>query len=256
SEHVGITCSVCHDPHAKNNSAQLRFPIDVPDESLNLCMKCHNRRSTPEVESASLRGPHAPEGPLLLGTAGWWPPGFEPEIDRIVATHGTTGNPRLCASCHVASFSVTNPETGSFVFNATGHLFKAAPCLDETGKPLPEDDCPIEERTFESCATSGCHGTEESAQSAFLTANNRMENLVEEVDRLLTLVPPGEFSTTDGRFTVADGAWFNARLAEKKGSPTHNPFLTEQLLVASIDAMEAAYGVTAAPSVSRERMFK
>jgi len=256
ADHVGITCAVCHDPHAKENEAQLRFPINVPDEDLNLCMKCHNRRSNPEVGSAAVRGPHAPEGPLLLGTAGWWPPGFEPEVDRIVATHGTTGNPSLCATCHVASFEVTDPATGDFVFKATGHLFKAVPCLDENGVPLPEDECDVEERTFESCSTSGCHGTPESARSAFLTANSRIENLVEEVDRLLTLVPTGEFNLTDSRFTVADGAWFNARLGEKKGSPTHNPFLTEQLLVASIDAIEAAYNVTAAPSISRERMFK
>jgi len=256
SEHVGIVCTVCHDPHARNNTAQLRFPIDVPDESLNLCMKCHNRRSTPEVAAASLRGPHAPEGPLLLGTAGWWPPGFEPEIDRIVATHGTTGNPRLCASCHVSSFDVTDPETGGFVFSATGHLFKAIPCLDEQGKPLPAEECDVAERTFDSCAQSGCHGTPEAARSAFLTANDRMENLVDEVRRLLTLVPSGEFNLTDGRFTVADGAWFNAELASHKGSPTHNPFLTEQLLVASIDALEAEYGVSAAPGISRDRMFR
>ena len=256
ADHVGIVCVVCHDPHERNNPAQLRFPIDVPDENVNLCMKCHNRRSTPEVTAAALRGPHAPEGPLLLGTAGWWPPGFEPEIDRIVATHGTTGNPRLCATCHVAEYDVTDDETGDFVFHATGHLFKAAPCVDEQGLPLSEECDDIDMRTFEGCAISGCHGTAESAKSAFVTANDRMANLVEEVRRLLTLVPSSEFNLTDGVFTVADGAWFNAELADHKGSPTHNPFLTEQLLVASIEALEAEYGVSASPSIQRERMFR
>jgi predicted CXXCH cytochrome family protein len=256
AQHVGITCAVCHDPHSRTNPAQLRFPIDVPDENVNLCMKCHNRRSNPEVTAQAIRGPHAPEGPLLLGEAGWWPPGFEPEVDRIVATHGTTGNPRLCASCHVSSFEVTDPVSGDHVFSATGHLFKAVPCLDENGVPLPEEDCPVTERTFESCAQSGCHGTPEAARSAFLTANGRIEDLVDEVTRLLTLVPPAEFNLNDGIFTVADGAWFNAELAAKLGSPTHNPFLTEQLLVASINALEDTYGVSASSGVSLERMYR
>ncbi len=256
AQHVGITCAVCHDPHSKTNDAQLRFPIDVPDENVNLCMKCHNRRSNPEVTAQRIRGPHAPEGPLLLGEAGWWPPGFEPEVDRIVATHGTSGNPKLCASCHVSQFTVTDPATGNFVFNATGHLFKAVPCLDENGVPLPDEECEILQRSFQSCVQSGCHGTQASARSAFLTANQRMTTLATEIDRLLTLVPPGEFNLTDGTFTVADGAWFNADLARKKGSPTHNPFLTEQLLVASINALKSTYGISASSSVSLERMFR
>ena len=66
----------------------------------------------------------------------------------------------------------------------------------------------------------------------------------------------GEFNLTDGRFTVADGAWFNAELAAKKGSPTHNPFLTEQLLVASIRALEETYGLQASAKVSLTRMFQ
>ncbi len=39
---------------------------------------------------------------MLLGQAGWWPPGIEVDGD-IVATHGTERNPRLCATCHVNS---------------------------------------------------------------------------------------------------------------------------------------------------------
>ena len=46
---LGITCSVCHDPHDAINDHQLRFPIDVPDINQNLCMKCHQRRAIPDL---------------------------------------------------------------------------------------------------------------------------------------------------------------------------------------------------------------
>ena len=68
-----ITCGVCHDPHGSPNSAQLRFPIDSPTPETNLCMKCHHKRSEPDPNSS--RGPHSPQGPLLIGEdAGWFPP--------------------------------------------------------------------------------------------------------------------------------------------------------------------------------------
>ena len=259
ADHSGITCSVCHNPHGSPFEAQLRYSISVPDEQQNLCMKCHNRRSQPDVEAASLRGPHAPEGPLLLGTAGWWPPGFEPEIDRIVSTHGTGANPSLCASCHVNSYAITDEVTGDFVFNATGHLFEAIPCLDASGVPT-SGDCELEVRDFSGCTNAGCHGTEESARSAYITAKGRIAELVEEVDCLieqLELVDPDEFNTSDGVFTLADGAWFNARLGEFPGSPIHNPFMTEQLLTASIAAFEDEYGISCPSSkVSLTRILQ
>jgi hypothetical protein len=58
----------------------------------------------------------------------------------------------------------------------------------------------------------------------------------------------GEIDATDPTFTVAEGAWFNWNLANFGGnsvsSSTHNPFLTEALLVATIQAMTDQYGVT------------
>jgi predicted CXXCH cytochrome family protein len=256
AEHSGITCAVCHDPHGSPFDAQLRFPINVPDVEQNLCMKCHHRRATPEIDAASLRGPHSPEGPLLLGEAGWWPPEFQPRVDQIVATHGTTGNPKLCAGCHVALFEVRDEETDAFVFNATGHLFEPIPCLDDRRVPMAGSECDVQERSFKSCAQAGCHGTETSARSAYLTAKQRIDELVAEVDRLIALTPPGAFDRNDGVFTVADGAWFNARLGELPGTSTHNPFLSEQLLRASIRALEQEYHIPASPHVSLDLMFK
>ena len=249
-EHLGITCAVCHDPHGSGNPAQLRFPVDNSSVETNLCMKCHHKRAAPEVDASTLRGPHSPEGPLLLGEgAGWFPPGFEPEIDRIVASHGTTGNPNSCATCHVNSFTVADEETGDFVFSATGHLFLAIPCVDAEGIPTTSQNCTVNEREFGGCATSGCHADVSAARSAFTVAGNRIDNLVQTIDSLLALPgPAAERDGSDGIFTVADGAWFNARLGELPGSPTHNPFLIEALLTASVSALTTEYSLAPMPA--------
>ncbi|NIQ60187.1 MAG: hypothetical protein GWN71_44790, partial [Gammaproteobacteria bacterium] len=57
----------------------------------------------------------------------------------------------------MSRLEVTDPETGGFVFNATGHLFEAIPCLDEEGIPTPGGDCEFSARTFDACLGSGCH---------------------------------------------------------------------------------------------------
>ena len=256
-QHEGIVCAVCHDPHGGQNGlepgsgeggpgslvGQLRFPIDVPSQDQNLCVKCHHKRAEPETESATIRGPHSPEGPLLLGEgAGWFPPNFQPEIDRILSTHGSSANPKLCATCHVRAFTVTD-NTGTEV-RSVGHRFEATPCVDANGVPTGEEECPIAQQSFASCATSGCHGTEETARSAYLTAQADIGDLIGQIDVLLARpeVAPDNVQN-DGRFTIADGVWFNNQLAKMTGSIVHNPFLMEQLLIASIDALRDEYNI-------------
>ena len=252
-DHEGITCAVCHDPHGSaGNEGQLRFPIDIPSEDQNLCVKCHHKRAEPETEAALVRGPHSPEGPLLLGEgAGWFPPGFEPQVTEILGTHGTTANPRLCATCHVVNYEVTDEETGDFQVRVVGHRFEAIQCVDGTGAPLPGGtDCEVTQRDFTNgCTTSGCHGSAEAARSAYTTAKTRIEGLVSDVQALLAQVPAGQLNAGDGIFTVADGANFNAQLAALPGSPIHNPFLIEQLLLASAAALEETYGLGGAPAI-------
>ncbi len=244
---IGITCAVCHDPHDATNDHQLRWPVDSRDVNVNLCMKCHQRRAVPDASSS--RGPHSPQGPLLLGeNVGWIPPNFAYNDQLIRSTHGSEANERLCATCHVNSFTVTDPTSGDVVFSATGHLFKPIPCIDAQGIPTGDDSCGMNttERTFASCTTSGCHGSADAALSAMLISQARIAALVTVLDGLLDLVKqvsPTAFDTSDGVLSVAEGANFNAGLGDIKSSAIHNPFLTEALLTASIDAVQNEYGV-------------
>jgi predicted CXXCH cytochrome family protein len=252
-DHLSITCGICHDPHGSDLNAQLRFPIDTPNEEANLCMKCHNRRGTPDPGGSS--GPHAPEAAVVIGYGGWWPPSLEFPGDTIFATHGSEANPRICAGCHVNAFTVTDPETGGFVFNATGHTFESTPCLNEQGVPVP-GDCDAEEQSYGACTASGCHTTEDRARELKARADTRTGELAVELAALLDQVPDEEFDPNDGRYTIAEGAKFNLDLrVEYPGSTTHNPFLMEALLLASIKDVEEEYELSASTSMMLHRIL-
>ena len=249
---IGITCAVCHDPHSNENAGQLRYSVGTPDIEQNLCMKCHQRRAIPDLGTGgtSTSGPHSPQGPLLLGeigTVGWTPPNFAYNVDRIRGTHGSDRNARLCATCHVNSYQATDPDTGAQQFTVTGHRFLPIPCVDANNIPTTAQTCgkTVAERNFASCTSSGCHGDETAALSALTLAQARIANRVTQLNSLLALVPPTQFSSTDTVFTVAEGAKFNAQLGEITSSAVHNPFLTEALLLSSIDAVKARYGLPA-----------
>jgi predicted CXXCH cytochrome family protein len=254
-DHLAITCAVCHDPHDGTNIGQLRRPVVTTSVERNLCASCHNRRTVPDPNSSHGLEPHAPETALLLGDAGWFPPGANINQGQIVATHGSDANNALCATCHVNRFEVTDAATGEFVFQATGHLFTSIPCLDEDGKPTP-GDCVVSAaaRSFDACATSGCHVSPEGAAASLVSKAADIQGWADELFGLLEQVDPngedagGEIDPADPTFTVAEGALFNYHLAEfgddVLGSTTHNPFLIEALLVGSINAVQNEYGVS------------
>lgn len=266
------TCAVCHNPHGSSNSKQLRFPINSPDPDQNLCIKCHLRRGDPGGTSTS---PHAPQGAMLLGTAGYRPAGFTYAEGRIFGSHATDANPRLCAGCHVTKLTVTDASTNT-TFNSTGHLFRPVPCLDANGLPTGNKNCDYTTtaRSWKSCTGSGCHATEAVAVNAFNTVRARMKLLTEQLwkdtngNGSLQAAPtdagmlptvrqtrPAEWSSTDNRYTPAEGGEFNARLCGEYGQSTadnskgvHNPFLCEALLIATINELRAAYGLPAPPA--------
>jgi predicted CXXCH cytochrome family protein len=247
TELLTTTCGVCHDPHSAENSGQLRFPIDIADVDRNLCMMCHHKRGGPDLTQTQYRGPHSPEGPLLVGEAGWFPPGFTFSPGVIVGTHGSERNPRLCAGCHVNNYEVRDALTNAFTFRATGHSFQAIPCVDATGKPTGERNCDLMQRSFRSCTT--CHGSEAAARSALVTARARLDFLANTITPLIARVPASEMVHVANRpFTTGQGARFNRDLARMKGSETHNPFLVESLLLATIRQLEIDYGIR--PAIS------
>lgn len=251
-----ITCAVCHDPHGPPPAAsgttttthQLRYSVSSSDEQQNLCMRCHNRRGNPDPTTA-LSGPHAPQTALMHGSAGWWPPSLNFPQGTFIATHGSTANARQCATCHVQSFQVTDKATGKFVFQATGHLFLAIPCPNAQGVPSTDTTCAVQQRIFTACTGSGCHGSTGAAQSAFQTATLRIQTLNTTLKNMLAKVPKTEFSNTDSRYTTAEGAQFNSKMADMSGSVVHNPFLLEALLTSSITQVQKDYGIAPSGSV-------
>jgi predicted CXXCH cytochrome family protein len=276
---LGITCAVCHDPHGNDNPGDLRFPLNDPTLEGNLCMKCHSRRFDP-ITTSNSSGPHGPQGPVLLGTAGWWPTGAD--TFPQATTHGNpTANPNLCAGCHVQAFAVTDPVNNSLVLQSTGHLFRPVPCLDPaTGVPLPGEDnsCAYNtvERNWSACTKSGCHIDATAAAAALNASRAVIKTLVDQLwvdvdgDRVvdsatdggyLSLVPKAAFTVNDNFLSVAEGALFNAQLWGEglTGHPdnsrgTHNPFLAQRQLAATIAAVKSTYGLPAPPAAVQRLM--
>ena len=248
---VGITCSVCHDPHGNGNPAQLRKLANAREASSNLCFQCHNRGARPSG-GTSRNYPHAAQGPTIFGEIGWLPPGFTTDV--IAGTHSSEANQGLCATCHLANFTVTDKATGAFTMSTTGHLFKALPCLDPTtGVPSGDESCQMSERSFKGCVASGCHGSEASARSATIAVESRLTTLSIELKRLVDLAKikvPGDWKN-DTVVTPLEGADFNANIFGLEGSGlhgdfsrgVHNPFLIEALLNASITYIKQYYQI-------------
>jgi|GEM_PF-319137 len=166
-------CVVCHDPHGTARGAnglplpgQLRAPLNSADLTVNLCTHCHNRRSEENDTSAS---PHGAQGPVLFGTAGYFPPGTTYDQTAILATHGSAANPRLCAGCHVNVLNGKDPQGNTVTFS--GHSFHPLPCMTSKVDSLVDttftNDCAYDEpsRSYLACTASGCHGSEAVAVS-------------------------------------------------------------------------------------------
>lgn len=276
---VPTTCAVCHDPHGSPNEGQLRFSISNPDPELNLCMRCHIRRTEPAGGSHGTT-PHAPQGAVLLGTAGYRPAGFAYDTSRIFTSHASERNPRLCAGCHVNAYQHTDPLTGEQIFS-TGHLFRPIPCLDGSGRPVADNSCAYTTtaRSFAACSNSGCHASGDAAASALVTLRDRLKSLSDvlwaDVNGNETIDPgvdtgylptimgaqPEEFAG-DSIITSAEGAEFNARLVGEglydngdKSLGVHNPFLAEALLRASIKDMQTNYPTLPPPPAAARRIL-
>ncbi|MEK6609837.1 MAG: hypothetical protein AABZ35_02830, partial [Gemmatimonadota bacterium] len=150
-------------------------------------------------------------------------------------------------------------------------------------------DCLDTERRFTTCATSGCHGTENAARSARQILTGRLQTYQDvlwkdkdndgALDALPTdsgllaqvkLTSPCDFSfaTTAPTgacagnpigstiITVGEGAWFNADMIRRAdgSNGVHNPFYAEALLLGSTQALRARYTyLPPAPPAERAR---
>jgi predicted CXXCH cytochrome family protein len=265
-----IVCAVCHDPHGSPNEHQLRFPINTSSIETHLCAQCHNRSPAPRGTSTHGLHPMAPEAPLLIGTAGYFPPNLDlSQADSIHGTHGSTANPTLCTTCHVHAFSTEFKDTGES-FSAVGHTFNALPCL-ENGVPSGNLDCAITTtaRSFDACTQSGCHGDAAATRSVLITRLALVKARSDTLLAMLTRIDPnldeegGPIDPADSVLSAADGAYFNWALANwlqeandregyypggytnqyvgLLGSTVHNPFLITALLDGSIDEVASTY---------------
>ena len=189
-----IGCVTCHNPHGSPNEAQLRAPLQSPTRD-QLCVTCHSRSGTPPWSVASgtgsSRGPHGAQGLLVLGeNAGWIPPGFAYDTSQMASSHGTSANPRLCATCHVVRQTITDNLTGAFQFQSVGHTFDAILCKNTSGIPTPCDDVPdttaagASGHDFTACSSSNCHiGGPGVAANAYRTLKGELNNYLDQIWR-------------------------------------------------------------------------
>ena len=190
------TCAVCHDPHGSPYSKQLRAPIDAPDVTVNLCMQCHNRNTTPATNfsnstaTVTKRGAHAAQGPILMGAgAGYIPQNFVYDSNRAYTSHASTKNPRLCAGCHVNGFTVVDGVAPGMDFVSVGHLFSPDPCLDPNGVPVKDNSCAYLPSTTRfwgilnqsGCVNSGCHASADVAATALVNERATIKTLANQI---------------------------------------------------------------------------
>src|SRR5262249_7353417 len=156
----------------------LRLPIDTPDVATNLCMSCHYRRSVPDPTTS--RGAYSPQGPMLLGEAGYIPPNFQYDATQQASSHGSSANPKLCATCQVGAYDVTDAAPGAFVLHSPGHTFRASPCVDPNGLPIDSvASCPDTQRRFNACAAGGCHASGQIAANERLVLAGRLQGYLD-----------------------------------------------------------------------------
>ena len=183
-----IGCVTCHDPHGSPYEHQLRAPLSQPTRD-QLCVTCHSRSGTPpwSVASAtgSSRGAHGAQGLLVIGeNVGWLPPGFAYDTSQMASSHGTSANPKLCATCHVVRTTVTDELTGALTFQSVGHTFEAIPCPDSAGIPKPCKDAvaPDTVHDFTACSTGNCHiGGPGVARLAYQTLKGELNNYLDQI---------------------------------------------------------------------------
>jgi hypothetical protein len=203
---VGITCVVCHDPHATHvwtnvmtgevYTNQVRQALSSTNDfflttsdnftnkynpNINVCAQCHNHRGA--TWTSSSRPPHhSPQYNMLLGTVGVLPDGVTGGPAAHAGTYFLQDNAgRLylvtnqCVTCHMQTKAYQHgpPEVAA----VTGHKFAV--------------------ESYGACA--GCHGSGANAQGLVNLVRtiiaNRIQQLKGQLDTWATNKAPAQIQS-------------------------------------------------------------
>jgi hypothetical protein len=228
-EQNGITCAMCHNPHARTGNAvtasggkdyQLRYaqvthpqPINETStitnaERYNLCGQCHHDRGT--VWTATSRGSHhSIQSNVYIGEMPV-PTGTALLVPNIRSAHRFV--PGQCSTCHMHSEAFVSEEEPA----NTGHHFEV-----NTG----------------SCSAVGCHPDEADAVSVTQVLQAEVQAKLDNILARLGDPATWEYSTAGGpsdQKTVSDTikkVRFLMNYASYDGSKgVHNPSYVRTIL--------------------------
>ena len=205
------------------------------------------KRSDSATQLATAPGTVAESKPRLGGVAA------SPYLrEKYSGVHAAGAGPDELRPCNcLPSHRIANESLPSPLLHGSQMVMQAAAAM-AASTALP----PFHSMRSPACAASGCHGTPDAARSAFQTANLRIQSLNTTLKAQLKQVPATEFSNTDNRYSTAEGAQFNSKLADMEGSVVHNPFLLEALLTGSIAQITKDYGIKSAPGVVLQNIMR
>lgn len=231
---VGVSCAICHDPHAQTGNAptpedgrdfQLRYKeVATPTPTntvqaatdptrFNLCGQCHHSRGR-EWTSTS-RGPH--HSVQMNVYVGEMP---LPEGDDEEPT------PLVLSRVSVHSFAVEQC--------ATCHLYRQD-FMDENAPAIAGHTFEVNNK---SCATAGCHPSEAQALAVKETLQMEIEQRIANVKALLGDPATWQYSSEGGpadQSGISDAvkqARFLISYAENDGSlGIHNPAYVRDMLI-------------------------
>ncbi len=179
----GVTCQVCHDPHAQSEQTSLwneeRNPqLTAPREEL--CVECHNAE-IPKGETATPGSEvHHPMKEIMNGTGAIGVPEGSPSVHK-----------GKCVECHMVP---TDYDRNGVPMTGANHVFKVVepevaaeslstanigPTGDSVKRPLPASSCTL------------CHGRSSDPYATYLTGTfenrrTQMQTWDEEVGVELT----------------------------------------------------------------------
>ena len=188
----GVTCAICHDPHAKTDNAadpdegrdfQLRYPeVASPTASntianntdvsrFNLCGQCHHSRG--RVWTSTSRGPHhSVQANIMVGEMPV-PDGTASLVSSTPSVHGFA--PEQCSTCHMFRQDYESEEAPAIA----GHTF----ALD-----------------LESCSTA-CHFIHPStvqAEGALETLQQGIQERLDDIEARLDAWGDWNYSSEGG----------------------------------------------------------